>query len=125
MCITKTEAWAYAGVNYTTEKEAVKAALTDMGTRIVKEFHSQPFDGLMKFGMEITPLRERYLELLDMELHAGKAPSENATGEPKSAGTRSGGKLTMIELDNANHTRSCRARLTGYSKDCTCAGDER
>lgn len=82
MCIVKKESWAYGGKNYDTEKEAVKAALTDLGTRMVKEFHSQPFDGMMRLGADITPLRDRYLSILDAEVQAEKGIVENDSREP-------------------------------------------
>lgn len=80
MCITKTEAWAYAGVNYTTEKEAVKAALTDIGSRLIKEFHGNPLQGLLTLGAEVSELRDRYLDLLDQELQAEKGIPEKPEG---------------------------------------------
>lgn len=80
MCITKTEAWAYAGVNYTSEKDAVKAALTDIGTRLIKEFHSNPLQGLLTLGAEVSELRDRYMALLDRELHPEEAPPKEPEG---------------------------------------------
>ena len=82
MCIIKTEAWAYAGTNYTTEKDAVKAALTDIGTRLIKEFHSNPLQGLLALGAEVSELRDRYMALLDLELHPEQAPSKKAGEDP-------------------------------------------
>lgn len=76
MCIIKTEAWAYAGTNYTTEKDAVKAALTDIGTRLIKEFHSNPLQGLLTLGAEVSELRDRYMTILDRELQAEKGIPE-------------------------------------------------
>lgn len=85
MCITRQETWAFAGKNYPTELDAVKAALTEIGTRFVKEFHSQPFQGMLALGADISYLRDRYIDLTGPDAGGGEAPSENATGEPKSA----------------------------------------
>lgn len=84
MCITKQETWGYAGKNYHEEIHAVQAALIDIGTRFVKDHHSQPLMGLLELGADISALRARYLELRDGPTQGGEAPSENATGEPKS-----------------------------------------
>lgn len=88
MCITRQETWGYAGKNYHEEIHAVQAALIDIGTRFVKEHHSQPLMGLLELGADISALRARYLELRDGPVHPEKAPSENATGEPKGSGSR-------------------------------------
>ena len=114
MTIEKVDSWAYAGTNYSTEKEAVKAALTDIGSRLIKEFHSKPFDGLMQLGVEITPLRDRYLAILDLELQAEK-------GIPETAGEYlRGPELSLAELNAQHHTKACNARAVGYADSCDC-----
>lgn len=87
MCIVKKEQWVYGGKSYDDELEAVKAALTDIGTRFVKEFHNKPFEGMLVLGADITPLRDRYIELTAPEPMGGKAPSEKVAGEPLSTMT--------------------------------------
>ena len=82
MCIVKKEQWVYDGKSYDEEIDAVKAALTHLGTRFVKEFHGKPLEGMLALGGEITPLRDRYLTLLDLELHPEKGTSQKVAGEP-------------------------------------------
>lgn len=84
MCIEKKEQWVYGGKSYDDELEAVKAALTDLGTRFVKEFHSKPFEGMLVLGADITPLRDRYIELTAPTVQGGKDIPVKALGEPKS-----------------------------------------
>lgn len=83
MCIVKKEQWVYDGKSYDEEIDAVKAALTHLGTRFVKEFHGKPLEGMLALGGEVTPLRDRYLTLLDLELHPEEGTSEKVAGEPK------------------------------------------
>lgn len=64
MCITKTECWVYKEKPYLTEIDAVIAALEDIGQKIMRKHSAHPFQGLLEYGEDITPLRHRYLELL-------------------------------------------------------------
>ena len=85
MCIMKVESWAFAGKNYGTELEAVKAALIDIGTRFVKEFHSDPLGGLIELGSDVSELRIRYLELTCGPTQGEEAPPkvlEGTRGDP-------------------------------------------
>lgn len=84
MCITKKEQWVYGGKSYDDELEAVKAALTDLGTRFVKEYHSKPLEGMLALGADVSELRMRYVDLTDPVPGAEKAPSEKVAGEPLS-----------------------------------------
>ncbi len=84
MCIEKVESWAFGGKNYPTELEAVKAALTEIGTRMVKVYHGQPLEGLLELGADISDLRLRYYALTAPCPVGGKEPSEKDAGEPKS-----------------------------------------
>lgn len=84
MCITKKEQWVYDGKSYDEEVDAVKAALTSIGTRFVKEFHSKPLDGMLELGADISELRIRYLELTCGPAQAGVDIPVKALGEPKS-----------------------------------------
>lgn len=83
MCITKKEQWVYDGKSYDEEVDAVKAALTSIGTRFVKEFHSKPLDGMLELGADISELRIRYLELTCGPAQAGEDLPVKALGEPK------------------------------------------
>lgn len=83
MCITKKEQWVYGGKSYDDELSAVKAALTDLGTRFVKEFHSNPLQGMLTLGADITPLRDRYIDLTDPVPQVEKATPQKVAGEPK------------------------------------------
>lgn len=84
MCIERKEQWVYGGKSYDDELEAVKAALTDLGTRFVKEYHSKPLEGMLAIGADVTSLRARYIDLTDPTPQVEKAPSEKVAGEPKS-----------------------------------------
>lgn len=83
MCITKKEQWVYDGKSYDEEVDAVKAALTSIGTRFVKEFHSNPLQGMLTLGADITPLRDRYIDLTDPVPQVEKATPQKVAGEPK------------------------------------------
>lgn len=80
MCIKQTTTWAYGGTNYDSELEAVKAALTDLGSRFVKEFHSKPLEGMLVLGADISALRTRYIDLTAPTVQAEEAPSEEPEG---------------------------------------------
>lgn len=84
MCITKREQWVYGGKSYDDEIDAVKAALTDLGTRFVKEFHNKPLDGMIELGSDVSELRIRYLELTCGTTQVEEVPSKKAPGEPLS-----------------------------------------
>lgn len=47
MCIQKVEAWEHGGKLFSTERQALDAALSDIGARIVKEHHASPATGLL------------------------------------------------------------------------------
>lgn len=82
MCIIKKESWGYGGTNYDTELEAVKAALTDLGMRFQNEYRGKPLEGMLALGMEITPLRDRYIALTDPDAGGGEGTSEKVGGDP-------------------------------------------
>lgn len=63
MCITKVESFGYAGKLYDTEIEAVRAALTEIGARLLKDHHSNMIVGLTEMGKDIGQLAERHSEL--------------------------------------------------------------
>lgn len=63
MCITKVESFGYGGKLYDTELEAVRAALTEIGARLLKDHHSNMIVGLTEMGKDIGQLAERHSEL--------------------------------------------------------------
>lgn len=63
MCIEKVESFRYAGKLYPNELEAVSAAIHEIGSRIIKDFASKPFDGLVTHRKDLTKLLARYDEL--------------------------------------------------------------
>lgn len=63
MCITKVESFGYAGKLYDTEIEAVRAALTEIGARLLKDHHSNMIVGLTEYGKDIGELAARLSEL--------------------------------------------------------------
>lgn len=81
MCIEKVMSYSFAGKLYPTELEAVTAALTDVGTRLMKDFATNPVKGLLELGKDISALRERYIALSPTPT-ATAEPSEKAAGEP-------------------------------------------
>lgn len=81
MCISKTVCWIYDGKPHLTEIDAVIAALEDIGQKIMRNHSAHPFKGLLEYGEDITPLRQRYLELLAVGPDTAKVPVE-APGEP-------------------------------------------
>jgi len=80
MCITKTECWVYNDKPYLQEIDAVIAALTDIGSGIMKNHAAHPFNGLLEYGENITPLRHRYLELLALGTPGTSIPEKDEPG---------------------------------------------
>lgn len=62
MCIQRVTAWAFAGRNYDTELEAVKAAIDEIGKRLVRDHSSNPGQGLVARD-DLPDLLIRYHEL--------------------------------------------------------------
>lgn len=60
MCITKVESFQFAGKLYETEIAAVTAALTEIGSNIVKKHSGNPVAGLIEQPMELVTLLTRY-----------------------------------------------------------------
>lgn len=88
MCIEKVMSYSFAGKLYPTELEAVKAALTEIGTRLIKDHSSHPVNGLIELGEDVSALRARYLALspspISTESASEKEPttlSETADGQ--------------------------------------------
>lgn len=79
MCIEKVMSYQWAGKLYATELEAVKAALSEIATRLVKDYSTKPLEGLLALGQDISALRERYIALspaaISMESASEKEPT--------------------------------------------------
>lgn len=79
MCIDKVMSYSYAGKLYPTELDAVKAALSDIGTRLIKDFSTHPVNGLIELGQDISALRARYLALAPAAISTESAPEKEPT----------------------------------------------
>lgn len=84
MCIEKVMSYQWAGKLYATELEAVKAALSEIATKLVKDYSTKPLEGLIALGEDISALRARYLELSPTPTATATAP-EKVAGEPMEA----------------------------------------
>lgn len=76
MCVERVTAWAFAGRNYNTEIEAVRAAIDEIGKRVVKDHATNPGKGLIQHT-DLPTLLLRHAELVDAE---EKAPTESLEG---------------------------------------------
>ena len=65
--ITRVTAWAYAGTNYTTELQAVEAAITDVSKVITKDHSSNIRQGIMHNRDWLARLLLRHAELTNVE----------------------------------------------------------
>lgn len=63
MCIEKVLSYQFAGKLYPNEIDAVKAALGEIATRIIRDHSTNPFEGLLKHGADVSHLRMRYIDL--------------------------------------------------------------
>lgn len=90
MCIEQVPAFRHAGKLYDTELKAVEAAIQDIGSKFIKQYHNDPLGGLIALGADVSHLRARYLDLLDRDT-ATEVTSENVGGEPKKAPRPVGG----------------------------------
>lgn len=79
MCIEKVMSYQWAGKLYATELEAVKAALSEIATRLVKDYSTKPLEGLLALGQDISPLRERYLALAPAPISTESASEKEPT----------------------------------------------
>lgn len=71
--------------------------------------------GLFEHAEALIPLLQRSVELAAPKSQDMPAP-ETAEKDPP--------KLTGAQLDRQGHASSCRARLTGYAKDCNCERED-
>ena len=63
MPVIKTEKWAWGSETFATELEAVNAGLDGMGRRLVTEYSTDPRQGLLKYGAEISALWIRFNQI--------------------------------------------------------------
>lgn len=73
MCVKKVQAWDHAGKLFTTEEDALKAALKDIADRLMKDHSAALHAGLLA---ESEPLRS-VLERLDV-IENAKPKDESA-----------------------------------------------
>lgn len=79
MCIEKVMSYSFAGKLYPTELDAVKAALSEIGTRLIKDYSTNPVKGLLELGQDISALRERFLALSPAPISTEEAPEKGST----------------------------------------------
>lgn len=87
MCIKQKTAWAFAGHNYDTELEAVKAAIDSMGKKLIKDHANNPGQGLIE-NDELPGLLLRYRELTATP-EVASTESPEGTRSEELEGTRS------------------------------------
>lgn len=63
MCIKQVEAWEHAGQLFATERQALDAALKDIGKKIVADYHASPAEGMMKHSEAILRVLGRIAEM--------------------------------------------------------------
>lgn len=63
MCIRKVEAYEHAGQLFPTERQALDAALKDIGKRIVTENHANPAEGMLQQRDAILRVLGRIAEI--------------------------------------------------------------
>lgn len=63
MCIKKVEAYEHAGQLFATERQALDAALKDIGKKIVADHHASPAEGMMKHREAILRVLGRIDEI--------------------------------------------------------------
>lgn len=85
MCIQKVEAWAFAGRNYTTEAEAVTAALVAIGEAIVTTHSRNPVNGLIEHGDDLVKLLARRAELFPKKPTIEDDQKDPSTGKDRAA----------------------------------------
>lgn len=80
MCIDQVMSFRYAGKLYPDELEAVNAALSEIGTKFIKDYSTDPKKGLLELGEHVSSLRARYLALQPPATATDEAPSEDEGG---------------------------------------------
>lgn len=112
MCVTRVTAWAFAGRNYNSEIEAVRAAIDEIGKKIVRDHASHPGKGLVEHD-DLPKLLLRYRELaVTTEAPESKAPE--GTLAESLEGTRAEG--------TQEHHPDCAFLADPEHATCDCAG---
>lgn len=65
MCVTKVEAFEHAGQLFHTERQALDAALKDIGKKLVADFHANPAEGMIQQREAILRVLGRIAEIED------------------------------------------------------------
>lgn len=63
MCIKKVEAYEHAGQLFATERQALDAALKDIGKKIMADHHAAPDVGMVKHSEAILRVLGRIAEM--------------------------------------------------------------
>jgi hypothetical protein len=85
MCIEQVMSHRYNGKLYPAELDAVKAALTEIGVKLIKDHSNDPMKGLLELGEHVSHLRARYIALSPPPIPTDEAPPKDA-GEPEEGG---------------------------------------
>lgn len=65
MCVKKIEAFEHAGQLFHTERQALDAALKDIGKKLVADFHANPAEGMIQQREAILRVLGRIAEIED------------------------------------------------------------
>lgn len=63
MCIKKVEAYEHAGQLFATERQALDAALKDIGKRVMTDHHANPAEGMLQQRDAILRVLGRIAEI--------------------------------------------------------------
>lgn len=63
MCVTKIEAFEHAGQLFHTERQALDAALKDIGKKVMTDHHANPAEGMLQHRDAILRVLGRISEL--------------------------------------------------------------
>lgn len=63
MCVTKIEAFEHAGQIFHTERQALGAALKDIGKKVMTDHHANPAEGMLQHRVAILRVLGRIDEL--------------------------------------------------------------
>lgn len=85
MHITPVQSYPYGGRLYSTEIEAIEAAIHEVGLDLKRNYFHDPAKGLLRHSEPLAALLSRHLELLSPAPQAGKAARKKRSGEPKGA----------------------------------------
>lgn len=63
MCVTQVQAYEHAGQLFHTERQALDAALKDIGKKLVADFHANPAEGMLQQRDAILRVLGRIAEI--------------------------------------------------------------